>query len=52
MSADHQTNGPVRLNRFVERHPVFTVDELDRYLHDRGSRNTNTRNSLLAYHRN
>lgn len=51
MSTDYQTNGPVRLNRFLARHPVFTVDELDRYLHDRGSRNTNTRNSLLAYHR-
>ncbi len=30
---------------------MFTVDELDRFLSDRGSRNTSTRNSLLAYHR-
>ena len=51
MSTDHQTNGPVRLNHFLQRHAVFTVDELDRFLSDRGSRNTSTRSSLLAYHR-
>ena len=51
MSSDHQISGPVRLNRFFERHAVFTVDELDRYLRDRGSCNANTRNSLLTYHR-
>ncbi len=51
MSTDHQTTGPVRLNHFLERHAVFTVDELDRFLSDRGSRNPSTRNSLLAYHR-
>ena len=51
MSTNHQMDGPVRLNHFLERHAVFTVDELDRFLSDRGSRNTSTRNSLLAYHR-
>lgn len=51
MSTDCQTNSPVRLNRFLERHAVFTVDELDCHLTSRGSSNTNTRNSLLAYHR-
>ncbi len=51
MSIDHQTTGPVRLNHFLQRHAVFTVDELDRFLSDRGSRNTSTRSSLLAYHR-
>ncbi|MDE0027458.1 MAG: hypothetical protein OXP69_23855 [Spirochaetaceae bacterium] len=51
MSTDHQTNGPDRLNHFLQRHAVFTVEELDRFLSDRGSRNTSTRSSLLAYHR-
>ena len=51
MSTIHQIDGPVRLNHFLERHAVFTVDELDRFLSDRGSCNTSTRNSLLAYHR-
>ena len=51
MSTGTQTNGPVRLNGFLQRHAVFTVDELDRFLTARGSRNTSTRSSLLAYHR-
>ena len=51
ISTDHQTSSPVRLNRFFERHAVFTVGELDRYLRDRRSCNASTRNSLLAYHR-
>ena len=51
MSTDCQTNGPVRFNRFLDGHAVFTVDELDYHLTSRGSSNTNTRNSLLAYHR-
>ena len=50
MSTDHQKYGPVRLNEFLAQHAVFTVDELDRFLSDRGSGNTNTRKSLLAYH--
>ncbi len=41
----------MRLNHFLEGHSLFTVGELGRYLTDRGSCNTNTRNSLLAYHR-
>lgn len=41
----------VRLNNFLESHAVFTVEELDRFLFARGSGNTNTRNSILAYHR-
>ncbi len=48
---DHQRNGPVRFNVFLARHAVFTVHELDRFLSGRGSGNTSTRNSLLAYHR-
>ncbi len=52
MSPDNQTNGPVRLNRFLNCHAVFTVDQLNRFLSDHGSRNPNTRNSLLTYHRN
>ena len=41
----------MRLNHFLERHAVFTVDELDGFLSDRGSRKPSTRSSLLAYHR-
>ena len=51
MSTNFQKNGPMRLDDFLARHAVFTVDELDYFLSDRGSRNTSTRNSLLAYHR-
>ena len=41
----------MRLNEFLARHAVFTVDELDRFLSERGSVNTNTRKALLDYHR-
>lgn len=40
-----------KLNEFFLEHSVFTVDELDRFLLERGSSgNPNTRKSLLAYH--
>ena len=42
----------MRLNEFLSQHAVFTVDELDRFLSDRGSGKTNTRKSLLTYYRN
>ena len=42
---------PLRLHHFLDRHAVFTVDELNQFLSDRGSLNKSTRNSLLAYHR-
>ena len=51
MSTDNQRNNSVRLNEFLDRRAVFTMDELDRFLSERGSSNTHTRNSLLAYHR-
>ncbi len=51
MSTIRQRSGPVRLNEFLARHAVFTVDQLDRFLSDRGSENTSTRKSLLTYHR-
>ena len=51
MSTIHQRSGPVRFNEFLARHAVFTVDQLDRFLSDRGSDNSSTRKSLLAYHR-
>jgi len=41
----------VRLNEFLARCAVFTVEELDRYLSGRRSGNAHTRKSLLAYHR-
>lgn len=51
MSTEYQKNKSVRLNEFLDRHAVFTMGELDRFLSERGSGNTHTRNSLLAYHR-
>jgi hypothetical protein len=42
----------MKLNEFLFRHAVFTVDELDRFLSVRGSGKSNTRKSLLTYYRN
>jgi len=52
MSDIRQKNKPVRLNEFLARHAVFTVDELGCFLSERGSVNPNTRKSLLTYYRN
>lgn len=41
----------MKLNEFLSRRAVFTVDELDRFLSGIGSRNSNTRKSLLTYYR-
>lgn len=41
----------MKLNEFLSRHAVFTVDELDRFLSARGSGKPNTRKSLLKYYR-
>lgn len=41
----------MRVNEFLARHAVFTVDELERLLPERGSGNTHTRKSFPAYHR-
>ena len=41
----------MRFRRFLKRHPVFTVNELDIYLEQTGSSNRNTRNSLLRHHK-
>ena len=41
----------MKLNEFLTQHAVFTVDELDRFLSERGSGNPNTRKSLLTYYR-
>ncbi len=41
----------MKLNEFLSHHAVFTVDELDRFLSDRGSGKPNTRKSLLTYYR-
>jgi len=40
----------MKLNEFLSQHAVFTVDELDRFLSDRGSGKPNTRKSLLTYY--
>ena len=42
----------MRLNEFLSRRAVFTLEELDRFLSERGTGNPNTRKSLLTYHRN
>ncbi|MFZ0612044.1 MAG: type IV toxin-antitoxin system AbiEi family antitoxin domain-containing protein [Desulfobacterales bacterium] len=42
----------MKLNEFLSRHAVFTVEELDRFLSARGSGKPNTRKSLLTYYRN
>jgi predicted transcriptional regulator of viral defense system len=41
----------MKLNEFFTKHPVFTLDELDRFLTKRGTSNRITRNSLLSYYR-
>jgi len=41
----------MRLNEFLSQQAVFTVDELDRFLSDRGSGKPNTRKSLMTYYR-
>ena len=51
MSKERQTNRPMKLNEFLSQHAVFTIDELDHFLSERGTGNTNTRKSLLTYHR-
>ncbi|MFH1998822.1 MAG: transcriptional regulator [Planctomycetota bacterium] len=43
---------PVKLKEFLSQHAVFTVDELDCFLSNRGPNNPNTRKSLLTYYRN
>ena len=51
MLNDYPSKRPVKLNEFFLERSVFTVDELDRFLLERGgSGNPNTRKSLLAYH--
>lgn len=52
MSDERQKNRPRSLNEFLSHHAVFTVDELDRFLSERGSGKPNTRKSLLTYYRN
>ncbi len=42
----------MKLNDFLSQHAVFTIEELDHFLSLRGAVNTNTRKSLLTYHRN
>ncbi|MCF8045289.1 MAG: type IV toxin-antitoxin system AbiEi family antitoxin domain-containing protein [Desulfarculaceae bacterium] len=40
----------MKLNEFLSRHAVFTLDELNRFLSARGSGSPNTRKSLLTYY--
>jgi len=40
----------MKLNEFLSQQAVFTVDELDRFLSNRGSGKPNTRKSLLTYY--
>jgi predicted transcriptional regulator of viral defense system len=41
----------MKMDEFLSLHAVFTVEELDRFLSERGSGNLNTRRSLLTYYR-
>jgi len=41
----------MKMNDFLSRHAVFTLDDLDRFLVHSGSGNTNTRKALLAHYR-
>jgi len=41
----------MKMNDFLAQHAVFTLNELDRFLANTGSGNTNTRKALLAYYR-
>lgn len=41
----------MKLNDFFSQHPIFTLDELDRFLMDKGSNNHLTRHSLISYYR-
>ncbi|MDY0043011.1 MAG: type IV toxin-antitoxin system AbiEi family antitoxin domain-containing protein [Desulforhabdus sp.] len=41
----------MKTDEFLQQHAVFTVEELDRFLSQRGSGNPNTRRSLLTYYR-
>ena len=52
MSSDIQKAQLPRLNEFLSQHAVFTVEELDLFLRERGAGSSNTRKSLLTYYRN
>jgi predicted transcriptional regulator of viral defense system len=41
----------MKMDEFLQKHAVFSVEELDRFLSTRGSGNPNTRRSLLTYYR-
>jgi len=41
----------LKLSDFFVRHPVFSVPELEEFLHERGSSNRWTRKALLSHHR-
>ena len=51
MSHHDQVSPPVRMSEFLAQRAVFTVEELDRFLSERGSGSHNTRKSLLTYYR-
>jgi len=40
------------MNKFFWEHSVFTVEEFQQYMADKGSANQQTRKNLLTYHRN
>lgn len=51
MLDERQIIKPMKLNEFLSRRAVFSVNELDSFLSGIGSGNTNTRKSLLTYYR-
>jgi predicted transcriptional regulator of viral defense system len=46
-----QKNAIMMLNTFLSQHDVFTVEELDHFLAEKGSGKPNTRKALLTYYR-
>ena len=41
----------MKLNEFFHQYAVFTLEELDRFLEEKGEFNSHTRNALLSYHK-
>lgn len=52
MSNNRQNNRPKKLNEFFSKYNVFTVEELDHFLSNQSSANSNTRKALLTYYQN
>ena len=52
MSNNRQNIRPKKMNEFLSKYKVFTIEELDSYLAMNGSTNSNTRKAILTYYQN